>query len=126
MEERERKSCSGVGCVIVGAVLLLFSAVYILFTGPANRVVEHFPATLPFFETIYAPVAFVCERSETVSNAFLWYADLWGGGIPVNDIAPPQATSSGGFEDPPAIVPKPLEPTDPLPAPPQFEAGSRP
>lgn len=55
---------------------------YILSIGPAAKVhreVEN-PAVRGAIETVYAPVVWLVNVSDTSQSAVLWYVSLWVGG----------------------------------------------
>lgn len=57
--------------------------VYILAVGPAAWLEIKYPATKPAIETMYAPLAHLCERYQPLGNALIWYiATVWRVPIP--------------------------------------------
>lgn len=76
MEEREQKS-SGLGCVLVGAMLILLVSLYILAIGPASWVAERYPSTEYFLECVYLPVIFTADCWNPMGQVLEWYLNFW-------------------------------------------------
>ncbi|MFN0021738.1 MAG: hypothetical protein ACKVP0_26115 [Pirellulaceae bacterium] len=76
MKDREQRS-SGMGCVLVGAVVVLLVVLYVLGIGPASWIAERIPSTEEFLECVYLPVMFAADCCDPFSMALDWYLEFW-------------------------------------------------
>ena len=62
---------------VILAVVLLLPVVYLLSTGPAFWLEVRGYAADEHVSTIYRPVLWIIDRSETCDAALDWYLSLW-------------------------------------------------
>lgn len=78
-QQEEKRSNKSFGYFIAFAVVLIL---YPLSIGPYAWLSYH-DCTSPemdhFFESVYSPIIFLCERVEFLENVLIWYIYLWVG-----------------------------------------------
>ena len=83
MREETKRGFNGPLIAILVVSLVMLPLLYILSVGPAAFIYDRLDdnswqaATL---SAIYAPLAWVCERSEQAEQMISWYMKLWGSG----------------------------------------------
>jgi len=78
MDEREQKRGGGSGCAI-GCLLMFFllPMLYLLGLGPAVWMSNRYPATMGFWQLVYAPFGFLHEHSQVAREVLDWYVQFW-------------------------------------------------
>ena len=77
MEEREKNS-GGVGCFLIGAVLVLLPVLYVFGLGPAASLSQGNPAAESVFAVLYYPLLILGENFPPVGDAIDWYFGICG------------------------------------------------
>jgi hypothetical protein len=73
MEKERRQPRYGLALAIVFGLLIL----YVLSVGPAYRLVATERISQPAYAAIYAPIIWICLRSDVAWRAGGWYCKLW-------------------------------------------------
>lgn len=65
--------------------ILLTCVVYLAAVGPVfSLALRHGGLATTFYSRAYAPLHWVCNRSNPVDSAFCWYLGVWGHGVVTN------------------------------------------
>jgi len=78
MSNQPKKRWSPISIILAAIVVLVL---YVLSFGPAAWICETFwpdgSYVPPFIDFIYAPMAWLSEKSELVHSFLVWYVSLW-------------------------------------------------
>ena len=76
MKERDQKR-GGLGCAIVGIVLVLLPVLYVLSSGPLAWCLDHDYVSGNSFRVFYYPLICLSGYSPTFEAAWGWYFTFW-------------------------------------------------